>query len=62
MEVSPKDVEEDNSTEDPAVEVSQHLQPIPRLPPPFPRRHRKFLKFISMFRQLSVNISLVKAL
>ncbi|TMX05726.1 hypothetical protein EJD97_004320 [Solanum chilense] len=45
-------VKEANSTEDPAAEVSQPLQPIPRLPPLFLRRLKKedqdskFLKFI----------------
>ncbi|XP_015164447.1 uncharacterized protein [Solanum tuberosum] len=50
------------------VERTLPLQQIPRPPHPFPQRlkkkveDRKFAKFISMLRQLSVNIPLVEAL
>ncbi|XP_049397260.1 uncharacterized protein LOC125861390 [Solanum stenotomum] len=51
-------------------EVQEHLplQQIPKPPPPFPQRLKKkaedgkFMKFITMLKQLSVNIPLVEAL
>ncbi|KAK4737632.1 hypothetical protein R3W88_001329 [Solanum pinnatisectum] len=50
------------------VEGNMPLQQIPRPPPPFPQRLKKkaedgkFAKFITMMKQLSVNIPLVEAL
>ncbi|KAK4717968.1 hypothetical protein R3W88_016306 [Solanum pinnatisectum] len=50
------------------AEETLSLQQIPRPPPPFPQRLKKkfedgkFSKFITMLRQLSVNIPLVEAL
>ncbi|XP_069148231.1 uncharacterized protein [Solanum lycopersicum] len=50
------------------VEVSQKVTPIPRLPPPFRQRlmkkteDGKYRCFITMFKQLSINVPLIKAL
>lgn len=50
------------------IVVVRPLTPIPKPPPPFPQRLKnkvedgKFLKFISILKQLSVNIPVVEAL
>ena len=50
------------------AEVPQKVIPIPRPPPPFPRRlvkkieDGKYQRFITMLKQLSINIPLIEAL
>lgn len=56
-----------SKTKESMIKASQPLQLIPRPPHPFPQRFKKiedgkFLKFISMLHQLSVNIPFVQAL
>ncbi|KAK4721674.1 hypothetical protein R3W88_011907 [Solanum pinnatisectum] len=59
--------ESENATEK-KVEVTQKVVPIPRPPPPFPQRlvkkteEGKYRKFISMLKQLSINVPLIEAL
>ena len=49
-------------------EVTQKLTPVSRLPPPFQQRlvktteDGKYLRFITMLKQLSINIFMIKAL
>ncbi|KAK4737091.1 hypothetical protein R3W88_000788 [Solanum pinnatisectum] len=49
------------------VEIPQNIVPMPRLPPPFPQRlvkkteEGKYRKFISMLKQLSINMMLIEA-
>ena len=57
---------EDNSAED--AEVPKKVTPMPRPPPPFPQRlvkkteDGKYRRFITMLKQLSINVPLVEAL
>ncbi|KAH0678939.1 hypothetical protein KY284_020024 [Solanum tuberosum] len=50
------------------VKVSQKVVPIPRPPPPFPQRlvkkteDGKYRRFITMLKQLSINVPLIEAL
>ncbi|KAK4707101.1 hypothetical protein R3W88_033350 [Solanum pinnatisectum] len=59
--------ESENATEK-KVEVTQKVVPIPRPQPPFPQRlvkktkEGKYRRFISMLKQLSVNVQLIEAL
>ncbi|KAK4708636.1 hypothetical protein R3W88_029561 [Solanum pinnatisectum] len=59
--------ESENATEN-EEEVSQKVVPIPRPPPPFPQRlvkkteERKYRRFISMLKQLSINVPLIETL
>ena len=56
---------EDNSAED--AEVPKKVNPMPRPPPPFPQRlvkrteDGKYRRFITMLKQLSINVPLVEA-
>ncbi|XP_015163311.1 uncharacterized protein [Solanum tuberosum] len=49
-------------------ETPKIIQPLPKIPPPFPQRlkekneEEKFKKFLSVFKKLSINLSLVEAL
>ena len=49
-------------------EVPQKVTPMPRPPPPFPQRlvkkteNGKYRHFITMFKQLSINVPLIEAL
>ena len=57
---------EDNTGKD--VEVPKKVTPMPRPPPPFPQRlvkkteDGKYWHFITMLKQLSINVPLVEAL
>ena len=57
---------EDNTGKD--VELPKKVTPIPRPPPPFPQRlvkkieDGKYRRFITMLKQLSINVPLVEAL
>ena len=57
---------EDNTTKD--VEVPEKVTPMPRPPPPFPQRllkkteDGKYRRFITMLKQLSINVPFVEAL
>ena len=57
---------EDNTATD--VEVPKKVTPMPRPPPPFPQRlvkkteDGKYRLFITMLKQLSINVPLVEAL
>ena len=57
---------EDNIAKD--VEVPKKVTPMPRTPPPFPQRlskktkDGKYRRFITMLKQLSINVPLVEAL
>ncbi|KAK4708637.1 hypothetical protein R3W88_029562 [Solanum pinnatisectum] len=59
--------ESENATEN-EEEVSQKVVPIPIPPPPFPQRlvkkteERKYRRFISMLKQLSINVPLIETL
>ena len=50
------------------VEVPQKVIPIPRPPPPFPQRlvkktkDGKYRRFITMLKELSINVPLIEAL
>ncbi|XP_049391522.1 uncharacterized protein LOC125855917 [Solanum stenotomum] len=50
------------------VEISKVMQPLPKIPPPFPQclkkknEDEKFNKFLSVFKTLSINLHLVEAL
>ena len=50
------------------AEISQKVVPIPRPPPPFPQRlvkkteDGKYRRFITMLKQLSINVPLIEAL
>ena len=56
---------EDNIAED--AEVPKKVTPIPRPPPPFPQtlvkktEDGKYRRFITMLKQLSINVPLVEA-
>ena len=58
--------EEESNGKD--AEVPMKVIPMPRPPPPFPQRllkktqDRKYLRFITMVKQLSINVPLVEAL
>ena len=57
---------EDNTGKD--AEVTKKVTPMPRPPPPFPQRlvkkteDGKYRRFITMLKQLSINVPLVDAL
>ena len=57
---------EDNTGKD--AEVPKKVTPMPRPPPPFPQRlvkktgDGKYRRFITMLKQLSINVPLVEAL
>ncbi|XP_069148030.1 uncharacterized protein [Solanum lycopersicum] len=57
---------EDNTVKD--VEVPKKVTPMPRTPPPFPQRllkktgDGKYWNFITMLKQLSINVPLVESL
>ncbi|XP_049344208.1 uncharacterized protein LOC125808575 [Solanum verrucosum] len=59
--------ESKNATEKEA-EITQKVVPMPRLPPPFPQRlvkkneEGKYRRFISMLKQLFINVPLIEAL
>ncbi|XP_049357604.1 uncharacterized protein LOC125822257 [Solanum verrucosum] len=59
---------ETESATDKEEEVTQKVVPIPRPPPPFPQRlvkktkERKYRRFISMLKQLFINVPLKEAL
>ncbi|XP_049394645.1 uncharacterized protein LOC125858918 [Solanum stenotomum] len=59
--------ESENATEK-EVDITQKVVPLPRPPPPFPQRlvkkmeEGKYLRFISMLKQLSINVTLIEAL
>uniref|UniRef100_M1DWJ6 Integrase core domain containing protein n=1 Tax=Solanum tuberosum TaxID=4113 RepID=M1DWJ6_SOLTU len=59
--------ESENATEKEA-EISQKVVPIPRPPPPFPQKlvkkteDGKYRRFITMLKQLSINVPLINAL
>lgn len=64
-------VKGDYCVKDGASEVAkeqQRYKPVPRSPPPFPRRLKKreeegkFKQFLSILKQLSINIPLIEAL
>ncbi len=50
------------------ADISQKVVPIPRPPPPFPQRlvkkteDGKYRRFITMLKQLSINVPLIEAL
>ncbi|KAK4717938.1 hypothetical protein R3W88_016276 [Solanum pinnatisectum] len=50
------------------AEITQKVIPMPRLPPPFPQRlvkkndEGKYRRFITMLKQLSINVPLIEAL
>ncbi|KAK4706570.1 hypothetical protein R3W88_033869 [Solanum pinnatisectum] len=64
----PSGVEIENSKDNDVVEVTQKVVPIPRPPSPFPQRlvkktkEGKYHMFISMLKQLSINVPLIEAL
>ncbi|KAK4721490.1 hypothetical protein R3W88_011723 [Solanum pinnatisectum] len=63
-----------NLAKEPQEDVDQHVQvpkvthPLPKIPPPFPQRlkrknkDQKFKRILSVFKNLSINLPLVKAL
>ena len=57
---------EGNTTKD--AEVPKKVTPMPRPPPPFPQRllkkteDGKYRRFITMLKQISINVPLVEAL
>ncbi|KAH0737555.1 hypothetical protein KY290_036260 [Solanum tuberosum] len=69
-----KDEDEIEFTEGPKdndekeAEVTQNVVPMPRPPPPFPQRlvkkieEGKYFRFITMLKQLSINVPLIEAL
>jgi len=50
------------------VQIPKVMQPLPKIPPPFPQRLKKknedekFKKFLSVFKTLSINLPLMEAL
>ncbi|XP_049349787.1 uncharacterized protein LOC125814378 [Solanum verrucosum] len=59
---------ESKKTTDKEAEVTQKVVPMPRPPPPFPQRlvkkteEGKYHRFITMLKQLSINVPLIEAL